>query len=131
MLPNGIDWAEHDPVLRRLVDQLVAEHGISLPILWFYTPHALEFAGHLRGSLTLYDCMDELSAFLYADPELPARERRLMARCDLVFTGGRSLFEAKRDQHRHVHCFPSGVDADHFRPARGPRPEPPAQRGIG
>ncbi len=131
VLPNGIDWAEYDPALRRLMDQLVAEHGISLPILWFYTPHALEFAGHLQGSLTLYDCMDELSAFLNADPELPARERRLMARCDLVFTGGQSLFEAKRDRHRHVHCFPSGVDADHFRPARGPRPEPPDQRGIG
>jgi UDP-galactopyranose mutase len=131
VLPNGIDWAAYDPAMRRLVDQLMADYGITAPVLWFYTPHALDFAGHLQGAATLYDCMDELSAFLNADPELPARERRLMARCDLVFTGGRSLFEAKQGQHPEIHCFPSGVDAGHFEPARGPRPEPADQRDIG
>ena len=131
VLPNGIDWAEYDPAMRRMVDRLVADHGIVAPILWFYTPHALDFAGHLQGSASIYDCMDELAAFMNADPELPARERRLMRRCDLVFTGGRSLFEAKRRHHPAVHCFPSGVDAAHFAPARGQRPEPLDQCDIG
>jgi len=31
-----------------------------------------------------------------------------------VFTGGHSLFEAKRPLHPNVHAFPSSVDAAHF-----------------
>jgi UDP-galactopyranose mutase len=124
VLPNGLDWGVYDETLRGLVDTLVAEHGVVRPVLWFYTPHALAFAGHLPGHPIVYDCMDELSAFKGADPALPALEAALMARADLVFTGGHSLFEAKRKQHGAVHCFPSGVDTAHFSPARTRLPEP-------
>src|SRR5262249_49022444 len=61
-----------------------------------------------------YDCMDELSAFLHAPPELLDREVALLRLADLVFTGGPSLYRAKKDRHPHVHCFPSSVDAKHF-----------------
>jgi UDP-galactopyranose mutase len=33
---------------------------------------------------------------------------------DIVFTGGPSLYAAKKHHHPHVHCFPSSVDARHF-----------------
>ena len=117
--------------LRDLLDRLVADLRVTRPILWYYTPHALAFSGHLAGNPVVYDCMDELSAFLGADPSLPLRERALMARSALVFTGGRSLFEAKRAHHPCVHAFPSGVDIAHFTPARQPLPEPESQRAIG
>jgi glycosyltransferase involved in cell wall biosynthesis len=105
--------------------------GIGLPIRWFQTPMALEFARPLEGSLTIYDCMDELSAFRGAPAGLGELERELMARADLVFTGGASLFEAKRALHRSVHLFPSSVDAAHFAQARQRLPVPQDQASIG
>src|SRR5206468_6607049 len=35
-------------------------------------------------------------------------------RADVVFTGGRSLYESKRDRNPNVHCLPSAVEAEHF-----------------
>ncbi len=74
--------------------------------------------------------MDELSAFRAASPNIPALERDLLASADVVFTGGRSLFEAKRALHPDVHAFPSAVDLEHFRRARQPLDDPLDQAGI-
>ena len=126
-IPDGQDWTA---VQRTLLDQVLREFAIISPVLWFYTPHAMAFAGHLQGNPTVYDCMDELSAFAGADPALPGWERDLMARSALVFTGGRSLHEAKSQQHGNVHAFPSGVDTAHFQPARGGLPDPSDQQAI-
>ena len=99
-----------DPVLaqRELLDALIRDEGVVHPLLWYYTPQALEFSDHLQARLTVYDCMDELSAFAGADPGLPERERTLMRRADVVFTGGPSLYEAKHRHHGNVHAFQSG-----------------------
>ena len=129
-LPWGIDPAAAIVMQRSLLDDMIRELHVNRPILWYYTPQALAFSGHLSGHPTIYDCMDELSAFLGADPALPARERELMGRAAHVFTGGLSLFEAKRNLHPSLHAFPSGVDVAHFLPARGALPEPEDQIGI-
>jgi UDP-galactopyranose mutase len=84
----------------------------------------------LSPSAVVYDCMDELSAFAGADPAIRQREAQLLARADLVFTGGRSLYEAKRSYHRAVHCFPSSVDVAHYARAREWRDERPDQAAI-
>src|SRR3546814_9214751 len=65
-----------------------------------------------------YDCMDALATFKGAPPELLPLEQRLLSQADLVFTGGYSLYEAKKDRHGHVYPFPSSVDAAHFAQAR-------------
>ena len=82
----------------------------------------------------VYDCMDELSAFDHAPPALLAREQELLDRADLVFTGGPSLYRAKKDRHPDVHCFPSSVDAAHFGQARpdadAPLAAPADQRDV-
>jgi glycosyltransferase involved in cell wall biosynthesis len=128
--PRGSN--SRDPAVQaELLAQLCRKHGIHEPMLWFYTPMALDVARDLRAALVVYDCMDELSAFRGASPLLQGLERELLARADLVFTGGRSLFEAKRGLHSSVHLFPSSVDSSHFRAARSPLPEPADQRGIG
>lgn len=46
------------------------------------------------------------------------REAELLALADVVFTGGQSLYEAKRRQHKNIHPFPSGIDVSHFGQAR-------------
>jgi UDP-galactopyranose mutase len=108
----------HLPLYRQQVPKLLAEQGVGRPILWMYTPMALPFADGILPLVTVYDCMDELSLFKGAPPALLAREAELLARADLVFTGGPSLYRAKRDRHPAVYCFPSSVDAQHFRQGR-------------
>ena len=109
------------PTLRRLLRQLIEKENLCDAAHWFYTPMALPIVEGLPAQLTIYDCMDELSAFAGAPPELVRLEADLFRRADLVFTGGRSLFEAKKKKHPNVHCFPSSVDVNHFARAADPR----------
>jgi UDP-galactopyranose mutase len=74
--------------------------------------------------------MDELSAFRGAPPELCEHEQKLMAAADLVFTGGHSLYEAKRSKHRSAYPFPSSVDVKHFGSAADVVNEMPDQQDI-
>jgi UDP-galactopyranose mutase len=88
---------------------------------------ALGFASHLQPNVCVYDCMDELKSFRFAPPQLVTREIELLARCDAVFTGGQSLFEAKAGLHPNLHCFPSSIDKAHFEQARRLRAQPGPQ----
>lgn len=115
---------------RELLDRLIVQENIDNFVLWFYTPMALDFAGHLKPLATVFDCMDELSAFKFAPPELIENERRLLERADLVFTGGQSLYEAKKDKHERVFAFPSSIDVPHFSQARNISEEPSDQQNI-
>jgi UDP-galactopyranose mutase len=126
-LPLGCDI---DAVMNDLVSGLIAEKNIGQHIVWFYTPMMLPFADRLDPVATIYDCMDELSMFKGAPPELLPREARLFERADLVFTGGRSLYEAKRDKHSSVHAFPSSIDVAHFERALTIDEEPADQKRI-
>jgi UDP-galactopyranose mutase len=129
-LPEGPTGAQAESIVRTLIDELFVEHEIENYVLWFYSPMFLGAARHLKPLATVYDCMDELSSFAGAPPELRLREEELFERTDVVFTGGQSLYEAKRDRHANVHLFPSSVDAAHFRQAREPLPEPEDQGKI-
>jgi len=129
VFPRGFDEQAKSAVQKRFVDEIVATSAAPL-ITWFYTPMALQFASHIAGDLCVYDCMDELSAFKNAPAELVRLERELFARADLVFTGGMSLYEAKRAHHPSVHPFPSSIDVRHFGKARGPIADPADQADI-
>ncbi|HEX2112444.1 MAG TPA: UDP-galactopyranose mutase [Gaiellaceae bacterium] len=129
-LPAGAAERDGESMQRMLIDELFVEQEIDAYVLWYYTPLAVGFTRHLTPIATVYDCMDELAAFAGAPPELGVREEELFERADLVFTGGQSLYEAKRERHRNVHLFPSSVDADHFRTARAPLAEPADQAEV-
>ena len=101
-------------LLAPLVADHLARHDIVDYVVWFYTPMALPLLDGLDPLAVVYDCMDELSAFAGAPPQLRQREIDLMQRADLVLTGGPSLYEAKRRLHPRVLCLPSSVDAAHF-----------------
>lgn len=118
------------PVLRTLLQQLVQEQDIGLPVAWLYTPMALPLLEGLDVAGVVYDCMDELSAFLNAPPELLPREAALLKMADVVFTGGPSLYRAKQALHPNVHCFPSSVQQEHFGRARDASIDHPEQQGI-
>ena len=109
----------HLPTLVPMLHALLEQERVSKYAAWLYTPLALPAAQALAPSLVVYDCMDELAAFMHAPAQLLGREAALLEWADLVFTGGPSLYRAKRDRHPHVFCFPSSVDAAHFRAAIG------------
>jgi UDP-galactopyranose mutase len=121
---------EEEALQQALLARLFAEHKVREHALWYYTPMALGWTRHLRPAAVVYDCMDELSAFKGAPPELREREAELFRRADLVFTGGQSLYEAKRGRHPHVYAFPSGIDREHFGKARAVAGEPEDQAAI-
>lgn len=131
-LPQNISEADAIVLQKHLLNCLFAEAQIQSPILWYYTPMVLPFTHHLKAqaSAIVYDCMDELSAFQGAHPQIQAREAHLFKLADLVFTGGRSLYEAKQHQHSQVHAFPSSIDATHFAQARTLTEEPSDQAAI-
>ena len=116
-LPLGLNEDETNAGMQNLLDQFFAEE-INEYILWYYTPMALNFSRHLKPALVIYDCMDELSLFKGAPAKLQKLERELLDRADLIFTGGQTLYESKRQGRNNVYLFPSSIDAAHFEQAR-------------
>lgn len=120
-----------EAVQRQLLDQMLTQHEIRHYVLWYYTPMAWGFSSHLSPLARVYDCMDELSHFRGAPVLMGERERALLSGADVVFTGGYSLYERKRNQHDNVHAVPSSVDVAHFAQWRDPGREPADQRALG
>ncbi len=128
-MPTGLDEPEQELILKRLLDDFLA--GEEGPFVrWHYTPMMLTFTRHVDALAIVYDCMDELANFKFAPPRLLALEQELFEAADLVFTGGYSLYEAKKDRHPEVHPFPSSVDRAHFAKARAVEVQPEDQAGI-
>jgi UDP-galactopyranose mutase len=115
---------------RILLNQYIGQARLKEFVAWYYTPMALKFSDHLTPVATVYDCMDELSAFQGAPPELIDYERRLFAKADVVFAGGASLYASKRVHHRNVHLFPSSIDYAHFAAARQDLADPVDQKAF-
>jgi glycosyltransferase involved in cell wall biosynthesis len=117
---------EHDAstaIVRSLAQDVIANGKLkglfANPVQWFYSPiTAPSMLGAFNEIAVVYDCMDELAQFRFAHPDLPRRERLLLASADVVFTGGHRLYEAKRRYHGNVHFFGCGVDVAHFAKAR-------------
>jgi glycosyltransferase involved in cell wall biosynthesis len=90
--------------------------------VWLYTPMALDLALALVPRVFVYDVMDDLSSFALAPPELLERERQALKDATLVFTGGRSIHRGVEGHTPRTYLFPSGVDIEHYAPARALRP---------
>ena len=130
VLPQGTSAARAIELQRVLLNNVLASVSYDRLVLWYYTPMALPFSDHVECDVCVYDCMDELSAFRNAPRELMQMERLLMQRADVVFTGGQSIYEAKRRLHKSIHPFPSSIDVGHFHKARKPMKDPVDQSSI-
>lgn len=117
-LPLVASDSDATAMQRELLDDLIERQRIERYVVWYYTPMALAFSGHLDPVGIVFDCMDELSAFANAPAALRTFEAELFRRATVVFTGGRSLYQAKRDRHPFVYAFPSSVDVAHFSKGR-------------
>ncbi|MBJ6981321.1 glycosyltransferase [Luteimonas sp. MC1572] len=120
--PADVDgqWA----LLLPLIEQALRSHPLLAgrfndAVQWFYSPmSAPVLLGQLGTRGTVYDCMDELANFRFAPSDIAERERFLLSRADVVFTGGYQLYEAKARLHSTVHFHGCGVDVGHYGRAR-------------
>jgi len=130
-LPDGLrSEIATAAVLKEMMRRLFTDNGIREYVFWYYTPMALNFTRQFTPVAAVYDCMDELSAFKGAHSRLQDCEKELFQRVDLVFTGGQSLYEVKRNQHPAVYAFPSSIDVPHFSEARAVTADPEDQTSI-
>ncbi len=129
-LPMGLDPTDVVAAQQLLIAECLDGLGRRRRVFWYYTPMAMAFSAHFQRDVTVYDNMDELSAFRGASPELLSLERDLLASADVVFTGGLSLYEAKRGRHANIHAFPSSIETAHFGAARRLRSERPLKSGT-
>ncbi|MBA3730195.1 MAG: UDP-galactopyranose mutase, partial [Sphingomonas sp.] len=128
-LSPALSPSQVEEQLRQLLDDVLAERGTP-QVCWYYSPMMVPITRHLEAECVVYDCMDELANFDHAPPELQGLERELFDMADLVFTGGYSLYEAKRAVHSSVHPFPSSVDTKHFAGARTVEKQPADQAAL-
>lgn len=117
-LPYGMNSEQIRHQMSRLIGVLLNGNDLNHYTFWYYTPMALEFSDHFKPSLTVYDCMDELSNFKFAPANIKCLERELFQRADIVFTGGQTLYNEKKHLHSNIHAFPSSIDKNHFSKAR-------------
>lgn len=129
-VPPGTPFTDEERMQRQLLPALLEDEGVRNYVLWYYTPMAIGVGSALSPLAVVYDCMDELAAFRSSPWPLQERERIVLRQADLVFTGGQSLYEARRTRHPDVHCFPSGVDIRHFASALRGGQEPEDQVDI-
>lgn len=113
---------------RPLLAQLLAQAGPRV-VVWVFSPRADHLVALAKPATTLsvYDCMDDLTSFRDGTEEMRMLEIQLMNEVDLVFTGGKSLYEARKSRHPRVHCFPSGIDLNHYEKVFAPQTRIPAR----
>lgn len=129
-LQHGYSEQEVINKQKDMISDLVSMKDITNYFAWYYTPMALTFTDHLNPKMVVYDCMDELSAFKFAPAALKDNEKRLLEKADIVFTGGYSIYEAKKHQHHNIYPFPSSIDKEHFGTARTLKSSPQDQSHI-
>lgn len=125
--PSRIDHDVNDYFYEETLSQLrhALQHHPSLrdrfdtPVHWFYSPMSAPYMlSQFNAIRTVYDCMDELANFRHAPANITERERLLLSKADIVFTGGYQLYRSKSRYHSNVHFYGCGVDVAHFRRAR-------------
>lgn len=129
-LSKGLSREEVIRQQKEFLSRLLIKMSINQYVTWYYTPMALRISDHLTPILLVYDCMDELTAFKFAPQELKDLEMSLLNKADVVFTGGFSLYHAKKHQHTNIHPFPSSIDYSHFSKARTLTRDPQDQATI-
>ena len=108
------------PILRRAILRRTADWGSARPIVWNFlpTPLSRSIARSLNPALSIFHCVDHLSASSPLAARLSDTESQCFAEADLVFTTSQPLLERAAALSAHAHLVPSGVDVARFERAR-------------
>jgi glycosyltransferase involved in cell wall biosynthesis len=124
---GSVRWLNRLLVASSLRFALWRAGGGGLPVvLWFYFPRWDYLCGALGESLVVYDIQDDYTTWTNATRDIAERERRLLRRADVVFTGTRSLCRRKVGLHPDMRFVQNGVESAHFARARADETEIPA-----
>jgi glycosyltransferase involved in cell wall biosynthesis len=114
-----IDMERRELLQRALATDLKGDFDRA--ILWINDPMAVTaYAGQLNETMIVYDCMDELTQFAGAAPELVDREKELTELADVIFCGGRKMRDKRLPTNPNTHFYGTGVDCRHFGKAMDP-----------
>ena len=117
--------AVNRPVLERAIRRGLGPRRDDPRIIWNFlpTPLSRELVARLDPALSIFHCVDHLSASSAAAARLAESEARCFADADLVFVSSHRLAERARRHNPHVYLVPAGVDLDRFEGA-GDTPVP-------
>jgi glycosyltransferase involved in cell wall biosynthesis len=104
--------------LGKQLNAVVRKLQLVRPILWSYIPTAVEYLGVWGEQLSVYHCVDDLSA----NPLIPREtvlelERQFLAKVDVVFTTSRELYKEKLKYNSNTYYMPNVADFAHFNKA--------------
>ena len=93
-----------------------ADWGNSRPIVWNFlpTPLSRSLVRSLNPLLSIFHCVDHLSASTPAAARLSRSETECFAEADLVFVTSQARLKRARRVSVNAHLVPSGVDLERF-----------------
>jgi uncharacterized SAM-binding protein YcdF (DUF218 family)/glycosyltransferase involved in cell wall biosynthesis len=103
-------------LLVRAIRRWMRATRFDRPIVWTFlpTPVALDLIDAIGPELTIYYCIDDLSASSPGARRIVSSEQRLFRQADLVFVTSEKLRERAARVSNRVHLFPFGVNFEQF-----------------
>jgi uncharacterized SAM-binding protein YcdF (DUF218 family) len=114
-------------LLTPAVRRWMSATGFYRPIVWTFlpTPLALDLIHDVDPQLTIYYCIDDLSASSPSARRILPSEQRLFRQADLVFVTSERLRQRAAEFSDRVHLFPFGVNFERFDHVRHSTEPPP------
>ena len=102
-------------ILKNAIRKIQKKLSFTRPILWGYVPNIVDFKKFFDEKLTVYHCVDELSA----NPLIPGavvsqKENELIKTADIVFFTSKPLYEKKKILNKNTYYLPNVADFEHF-----------------
>jgi uncharacterized SAM-binding protein YcdF (DUF218 family)/glycosyltransferase involved in cell wall biosynthesis len=118
-------------LLARALRRWMRAIGFYRPIVWTFlpTPIALDLIDDIDPQITIYYCIDDLSASSPGARRIVSSEERLFRQADLVFVTSEKLRQRAARNSEHVHLFPFGVNFERFDRVRHSADPLPADLG--
>lgn len=112
--------------IARYVNKKCRLHGFDVPILWVYSPTAVDCVDRIGRSTLVYDCVDRHSAYGgLMDPALvDEMELELAGKADQVFATAKSLRDRLYEVNQTAKFIPNGANFERFVAASQPQPMP-------
>ena len=108
------------------VNKKCRAHGFDAPLLWVYSPTAVDSVDKIRHSALVYDCVDRHSAYggLMNPALVDEMELALAAKADQVFATANSLCRRLQAVNPKATFIPNGANFERFVAASRPQPKP-------